>query len=150
MEVRQVIKEDIIEMASAMSLAYSEEPWNEQWNIDKAKRRIGAILSNYQAVGLAAVDGDVIVGGLLGYVDPYADEDFFFVSELFVVPERKKQGIGRRLLSELEKILRKRNINVVQLISIDCNEAFYNKCGLERDGCTVQYKRLNRNLVKEE
>ncbi len=64
------------------------------------------------------------------------------MSEIFVVPERKKQGIGKKLLHELELILKDEKIDVVQLISIDYNETFYNKCGLDRDCCSVQYKRI--------
>ena len=55
-------------------------------------------------LGIAAVENGNVVGGLLGYVDPYASEDFFFVSELFVIPEWKS--------------------------------------GLDRDSCSVQYKRI--------
>ena len=99
-------------------------------------------MGNYQAMGLAAVENGKTVGGLLGYVDPYAEEDFFFVSEIFVIPERKKQGIGKGLLTALEPILREKGISVIQLISIADNETFYGKCGLGRDSCTVQYKRL--------
>ena len=93
-------------------------------------------------LGIAAVENGNVVGGLLGYVDPYASEDFFFVSELLVIPEWKKRGIGKQLLAELEIILKEKDIYVIQLISIDHNEGFYSKCGLDRDSCSVQYKRI--------
>ena len=50
--------------------------------------------------------------------------------------------LGRQLLVELEKALKEKNVSVLQLISIDYNEAFYKKCGLDRDACSVQYKRI--------
>ena len=142
MEYRQVFPEDISGLAKGMAQAYAGEPWNEHWTAERAERRVRAILGNFQAMGLAAVENGTIAGGLLGYVDPYAEEDFFFVSEIFVTPERKKQGIGKGLLSALEPMLREKGIGVIQLISISDNELFYVKCGLGRDSCTVQYKRL--------
>ena len=142
MEIRIVNQNDINNLASAMTAAYSEEPWNENWTKEKAGRRVRAILGNFGAIGRAAIEDGKIVGGVLGYVDPYAEEDFFFVSELFVIPNKKKQGVGELLLAELEKILKTKNINVIQLISIDYNEDFYKKCGLDRDACSVQYKRI--------
>ena len=99
-------------------------------------------MGNFEAMGLAAEEDGEIIGGLLGFIDPYADEDFFFVAELFIVPERKKQGIGRMLLKELEIKLKEKDIPVVQLISIEENQVFYNKCGLNKDACGVMAKRI--------
>ena len=147
MEIKRINQNDIQTLAEAMVVAYSEEPWNESWTQKNAERRICAILGNFEAMGLAAFEDGKIIGAVLGYVDPYAEEDFFFISELFVIPEKKKQGIGKQLLVKLEKALNEKNVNVVQLISIDYNEPFYKKCGLNRDACSVQYKRIKRDQL---
>ena len=142
MIIQKATEKDIPSLAKSMSLAYSEAPWNEKWTEVRAQRRVRAILGNYEGLGLVAIENETVVGGLLGYVDPYAEEDFFFVSEIFVVPEMKKHGIGKKLMIELQKILSEKGIHVVQLISINDNETFYNKCGLERDCVSVRYQRF--------
>lgn len=141
MEFRLVEEQDYEGMAMALSLAYSEEPWNEVWSKERAVRRVKGILGNFESVGLAAFEDEKIVGGLLGYVDPYAEEDFFYVSELFVIPEKKRTGIGKKLLEELEGVLKEKNISVIQLMSIEPNEVFYGKCGLAKDDVSVLFKR---------
>lgn len=141
-QISLIKNEQISSVAQAMSKAYSEEPWFENWTQEKAERRVKSILGNFESIGLGYFENNKILGGLLGFVDPYAEEDFFFVSEIFVIPENKKQGIGSALLKELEKILKEKNICVIQLNSINYNQNFYEKNGFQKDSVDVMYKRI--------
>lgn len=123
-----------------MAQAYAEPPWNESWTQESAERRVRSILGNFEAFGIAAEDdGGEIIGGALGFIDPYADGDFFFLSELFVVPERKRQGVGKALIAALKERLREKGVGVMQLISIDDNLEFYRRAGLEKDSVSVLF-----------
>ena len=140
--IRPVTADDVSALADAMRMSYAEAPWHERWTDQRAIRRVRAILSGYGAFGLAAIEQGEIIGGLLGFVDPFAEEDFFFVSELFVVPAWKRRGVGARLLAALEEHLKAEGIGTLQLISVKPNEAFYRKAGLEKNSVTVMYKRM--------
>lgn len=142
MNYKIVTPNDIETLATAMMMAYSEEPWNEKWTEDRGIRRITSIMSNFEAFGLVAIYENEIIGGVLGYVDPYADEDFFFVSELFVVPEWKRKGVGQYLMLHLEKHLKEKGLYTIELISIEENVAFYNKAGLSKGYIHVMGKRI--------
>lgn len=139
---RVAAREDMPCLAKAMMAAYSEAPWNENWTEERALNRVEAILSGWQAMGMAAVRNGQIIGGALGFVDPYAEEDFFFVSELFVRPEWKRKGIGKAMLQSLEAELKQRGVRVMQLISIEDNRAFYEKAGMGQDCVNVMFRRF--------
>ena len=130
MEIRIADHNDIAELAEVMGQAYSEEPWKEVWSSEKAVRRIESILCGFESLGLAATEDGKIIGAVLGFVDPYADHDMFFVSELFVTPKWKRKGVGRELINALEQQLKLKGINTFELISINDNLEFYKKCGL--------------------
>lgn len=143
MIINEITDMDIVEVSDVLVSAYKDEPWNENWTRERAMIRIKAILYNYQAIGLKANDEEGIVGAILGFVDPYSNEDFFYVSELFVKSERKGQGIGTALLNALDKYLKVSNIQVMQLTSIQDNLKFYKQNGLKKDIVDVLYKKIN-------
>lgn len=79
---------------------------------------------------------------VFGFADPYLDEDFFFVSEIFAMPEWKRKGIGKTLPSEVERRLKEKRIGTMQLISIE----LYGKSRFVKDYVFVLYKETGNLL----
>ena len=90
-------------------------------------------MCGFEALGLTAVEDGEMIGGILGFVDPYADYDMFFGSEIFVVPKWKRKGVGHKLLSAIEEQLKEKDIHTIEFISINDNLEFYKKYGLNND-----------------
>lgn len=62
-----------------------------------------ALLSRRDFWALAALDGDAVLGGLTAHTLPMTRSESaeVFIYDLAVVPERQRQGIGRRLVAAL-------------------------------------------------
>ena len=117
----------------------------DHYTFGDAYEKVGQFIDHLEAdtcVGFAAFDGDELCGFVWAYPHQFREEQRMYVSEIRVREDYRGKGIGRQLLAELETVLKEKGIPVVQLISIDYNEVFYHKCGLDRDSVSVQYKRL--------
>lgn len=65
---------------------------------------------------------------IIGYISLSGNE----IKKLFVLPKFHKKGIGRKLLSKIEKIAKKKDIKKLILYSNFYTEEFYKKCGFRR------------------
>ena len=91
-------------------------------------------------VGVVAVGS----GGAVGCGRVVGDGAFYnLVVDLIVRPETQSMGVGRRLLSTLERELSYRSATgVLQLIAYEAVTPFYERCGYERSESNLLAKRL--------
>lgn len=71
------------------------EPLDDAW--------IDALLANKSFFALAALEGDVIVGGLTAHTLPMtrAPRNEVFIFDIAVRPEHQRKGVGRALIDDL-------------------------------------------------
>ena len=142
MEYRKVNLEDICGLANAMSRRTLKNPGMRTGQKKKRKEESARFWEIIRRLDSQRLKTRPSSAGCWDMLIHMLRKISFLFRKLFVIPERKKQGIGKQLLNMLEQTLKDEKIDVVQLISIDYNETFYKKCGLDRDSCSVQYKRI--------
>jgi ribosomal protein S18 acetylase RimI-like enzyme len=112
-----------------------DQPWlNLDAEIDEMLRHDGSLF-------LVAVDGDAIVGAVMGAYDGPRG----WVYHLAVTPEQRKAGIGRLLMESLEQRMRERGVAKVNLQVRADNihvVAFYDGLGYADEPLTSMGKRL--------
>lgn len=129
-KIRKLNENDLNEVSKPYALF-----WNDKMDISKMKDKFLHISQNPNYIFLVAEENGKVIGTIQGVVceELYGECFPFLVMENFVVnKEYRGKGVGRELLSELEKIGKERHCS--QIIFITETERqetvrFYEKVG---------------------
>lgn len=111
--------------------AFNSEPWNDEWTIDSASKRLQQMIRCDGFYGLAAYSEDKLVGLILGNCEYYYDGIDFVVKEFCVDKNKKGKGIGSILLDEFTNRLKDTEIRRIILNTCkgEATEGFYIRKG---------------------
>ncbi|MGJ3249429.1 MAG: GNAT family N-acetyltransferase [Elainellaceae cyanobacterium] len=116
--------------AHIMVAVSNREPWHENWTVETAQTRLWEIANTPGFIGLIYWSGGV-VGYAFGCCEQWDMSKNFCLYEIAVKPDMQRKGIGRKLVSQLERVLVKQGVTKVYLATLrDSNaEDFYRKQG---------------------
>jgi ribosomal-protein-alanine N-acetyltransferase len=106
------------------------------------ERQIAYLLTDYNAVGLAARVNDELVGFVIGRVDVARNVPFGHILTLDIEPLCRRMGIAQRLLHEIEDIFKGKGIKECRLEVREDNVAalnLYLKFGYRKVGKLEKY-----------
>ena len=112
--------------------AFNSEPWNDEWTIDSASKRLQQMIRCDGFYGLAAYSEDKLVGLILGNCEYYYDGIDFVVKEFCVDKNIKGKGIGSILLDEFTSRLKDKKSRRIILNTWrgEATEGFYIRKGV--------------------
>lgn len=112
---------------------FNTAPWNEQWTLETAYKRLFPLVSNQQGVGLVCYYKDKPCGFILGVSEQDYDGMVFTIREFCVDTTMQRKNIGTSLYQELERELVKRKVVAINLLTLkgELPEKFYQKQGFD-------------------
>lgn len=140
MEIRKISKLDLEELAKLMVDVYNAPPWNDKWTLETALESLNDISDFPKFFGNVIVDGNKIIGGIIGHIRRYASESTFYIGELFISEKYRGTGLAKELYQTSIKQLKQRGISGAFFTTLKNSRAynFYLKQGawdLEDSAC---------------
>jgi len=142
---KELTNEHIKEIAEIYVDAFNSEPWNDEWTIDSAFKRISQMINCEGFDGLVAYEDEKLIGMILGNHEYYYNGMHFNIKEFCVDLKLKGKGIGSKLFEEFLKRLKSRGIDEVILLTskTEGTEGFYNKHGFKSfEGMVMMGKKI--------
>ncbi len=140
--LRTCVESDIPNAAQMLCRVYAEAPYNENWPLDRAEKRIASYLSGSNSKGYALIIETQIVGYLFGRIITAAKCSNFYVDEIYVHPNYQRKGCGSMALVALQDELKKDCINKIELHTLTEDVSFYEKNGFTRSSYANMEKTL--------
>ena len=126
---------------------YNISPWNDEWTLESAAKKLDEMINCRDSYGLACFDKDCnIIGMIVGSCETYYNCRQFFIKDFFVIPSVQGKGIGSLLMGKLESHLKNMGIDKVYLFTsrTDKTESYYQKRGFKSwNGMVLMGKNLN-------
>ena len=107
-----------------------------------SKQQIAYLLTDYNAIGLAARINNEIAGFVIGRIDVGRNVTSGHILTLDVLPSYRRKGIAQRLLLEIETVFKERGIKECRLEVREGNVAasnLYQKLGYKKVGKLEKY-----------
>lgn len=96
---------------------FAAEPWNELWPHESARRRLRDIVQSPGFVGRSVFREGEFIGFVLGRLELYRNEQHFYLQEMCVSTRLQRRGVGRRMLANLEEVLREAGCSQIYLLT---------------------------------
>ncbi|WKA51750.1 GNAT family N-acetyltransferase [Planococcus liqunii] len=131
MEINYVEESDLSLCTDVFIEVFNGEPWNDEWESEKAGRYLLDFYRMPGFLGLLATEGEELIGFLFGVRRVWWSGDEFFIHEMCVKSSQQNKGIGKALMDRLLEELEARSITHLSLLTdrgIPA-EAFYKKNG---------------------
>lgn len=142
MRFEEISISDINELVEMYIETFNTPPWNDEWTVDTASKRLKQFINSEDSYGLKAYDEEKLCGMILGSEEHFYDGATFHIKEFCVDNKIRNKGIGTRIFNEFESRLKNKDIKEIILLTCRSNEteSFYKKCGLKEDINTIMMK----------
>ena len=126
---KEVTLDILDELAHLYVETFNSEPWNDQWTICTAAKRLHQMINAEDSYGLCVYQNGVICGAIIGCMEQFYDGIMFNVKEFWVAKDMRGCGLGTQIFSEFEKRLKEKRVNEIILFTSkgDFTEHFYHK-----------------------
>ena|SRR5579862_4786194 len=117
MNIRPLTRNDIEQCAAVYMHAYNRPPWNYNFSKEKAVRYLTEYADRTRFVGFVITEGETIVGAMLGHSKTWWTNDLIYVDELFITPDSRGKGYGKKLLDHVEDYAMDQGYEVITLMT---------------------------------
>lgn len=130
----------VAQAARVYTTCFNAPPWEDNWAVEAASKRLETLLSFPNAVGVVAARSSHLVGLAIGHGEPWTDGLHFYLNELCIHPTEQRQGMGEALLNELMRELRARGVSSMFLFTEKSSlaESFFLEQGFEPDPSSLK------------
>ncbi len=150
--VRPFKKSDLKNCVKLLIDVYYNDPWNHKWTEKTGTRYLDEISDLKRFVGYVYEDDKTgeIIGAVFANEQVWWSGDELYIYELFVSNKRHKEGIGKSLISALEKHIEKNDIECITLLTSNKTPApgFYKHLDFEEAEYIEYYFKEAQNRKK--